>query len=160
MNILKLVILVLTTCFASGCIAKNRNDVEVVSITYNTGDREHHVFIGTSISKIDSSYQTDKVLKESIEDYYGADKYIVSRKAVSYIAAYINEHCNTQDQDSRNMLATYLMRIYSENGIKKCYCYDQNEAGKYFTNMIVWLEKPPFKSEYSSLIKQLKLFQK
>lgn len=159
MKLLKFIVLYLSMIATMSC-AKEDNNTCVILITYNYGDGQHHAFIGSDDKSIDSSYQNDHFLKESIEEFYGADRHIIKSDALNYLAEYVNRNCHTVDENTRKALASYTIRSYSKGSVQKCYYYDKDEIVKYFEGMIAWLEKSPYKHEYKGIIKQLQLYIK
>lgn len=156
MRFLRLPSLFLFLLMTISCYKKS-SAAKVICITYDYGDGMGHVFLGTELKSIDSSYQNDKFLKESIELYNGASKYLVGSEAINYLSKYINSYCKLEET-SNGSFTKFIIRVYSENGVAKC-CYTGNtEVKKYFEGMIAWINKSKYKSEFKELLPHLKLY--
>jgi hypothetical protein len=154
MKILKLFLLVIILI---GCNKPHRKR-DVISIFHETGNQRGVIIISDKFSKIDSAYQSGGPQKSKIEYFGMYERFVVSTEALKYLMEYVDEHCHTVDEKTRNVMAAFIMTTYSLNDIHNCFYYDKSENIEYFTGMINWINNSNYKLEFKEVLIHLKLY--
>ena len=155
---LKLVVSCIFSMLYLGCSGGSK-DVNFISMYYFYGDGKSLYCIGSSSGNIDSFCNKQKL--EYDMDIGRSQKFVLSPKAIQYIAQYIDRECINEKQGLNDVDYYEVKRYHLSASTSKedeCAYYNEKKVKSYFDGMIKWINKSEYKSECKQLISQLQTF--
>ena len=160
MTKIKLIWIILVIVGISGCAPKQKEikEADVIGISYFYGEGQDIFLLGTSIDKINESYQNDPVERRMIDTMYYATKLVVQDSALDYIAQYFQNNCPVYDSVVTR-LPVFGILITSKTDTFRCVINKVKDIEKYATGLIQWIDTSNYKDQLSEVRRRIAPFQ-
>lgn len=127
-------------------------DVIYMNVVYRKGDYKSMQLIGSNKKDLDLAYK---------QRFHGSlmfcPKYCITSKGVSYMRAYLANHCNAIDTRSSKTDFYIIIEIRNEYSSEECYVVGKDFSKPYIAGLLNWLKNYPNKKEMDEIAKQLEL---